>query len=371
MDLRLRTKDNTYSKEGLGITCNLGDFFYADIATDANGSAVKDFIISIGKYDAAADIFNTFYSYVLRDQVIPDGISTTTITCQTTGVGSYDCMGGIGRYNPQAGRFILENGLMVSDALYVLGISVTNATITELPPSCTSPPGTDGEVAECGCGCPNQPDTTHKYQCINGTWVDQGYNPDCAPLSCTNPSGTEGQTDECGVGGNQPDPTHKYQCINGTWVDQGYNPDCAPPGATITMEDANIPIGGNDIAKILITNVTNLGSVDAHVLYDPNVVSIQSVGGSDFDTLIPTDNGNGDLTLMAYTMGSFNGDVTLCEITFEPAYGASINDTCPLNLSGTQLLDATPQGNYIPHAVIDGIATIIASAFKKVKKWKY
>ena len=50
---------------------------------------------------------------------------------------------------------------------------------------------------------------------------------DYVELLCINPDGSEGQMDECGVGyGNQPDATHKYECVFGQWVDQGYNPDC-------------------------------------------------------------------------------------------------------------------------------------------------
>jgi hypothetical protein len=367
LHLSLRTTDNP-SKEGLEITRNLGEFFYADITTDSNAtsSVTKDFIISYGKHDDVTNTFRVFYSYILRNQVIPVGISTTTITCQASGAGSYDCIGGIGTYNPQTGGFILENGITVLDVLYILGSSVTDAYFAP-PLDCTNPAGYPDEV-RCGCAACGQ-DPTHKYKCMNGSWVDLGYYSDCDVTGCSNPDGTEGQIVECGVGyDNQPFIDHKYQCTNGIWVDQGYNPNCVSPDATIIMEDANIPIGGSDAASILITNVTNLGSVDAHVLYDPNVVSIKSIlCGDDFDNLIPSDDGNGDLTLIAYTMGSINGNAKLCDITFEPAPGVSVNDTCPLNLSGTLLLDATPQSTFIPHNIVNGIATIIASAFRKVK----
>lgn len=403
LQLSLRTKDN--SKKGLGITCNLADYFYADITTNSNAtsSATKDFIISYGKHDDVADTFKIFYSYILRNQVIPVGVSTVTITCQASGAGSYDCMGGIGTYNQQTGEFTLENGLTVLDILYILGSSVTDAYLTtpsgctnptgspgeiicgsapdgqdpthkykclgdtwadlgyypDCDVDCTNPNGVGGEIVECGVGYGGQPDPTHKYRCIGGAWVDQGYNPTCE--LCTNPDGIKDEIVECGVGyGGQPDATHKYQCTNGAWVDLGYNSNCVSPDATIIMENANIPIGGSDTARVLITNVTNLGSVEVHVLYNPNVVSIQAVSGGDFDSMTPYDNGNGDLYVGAYTMGSINGSATLCTITFGPATGASVNDTCSLNLSGTSLLDATPQANPIPHSNINGIATIVA-----------
>lgn len=318
MDLQVSLRKNSYSEEGLEITCTPGEIFFVDITTSNNADpAMKDFFIAFGK--ANAGVFSTFYSYVLKNQSIPSGAAITTIVCQASGAGSYDCIGGIGSYNSQTGEFTIEDMLTALDCLHIAGVSITDAYIAE-------------------------------------------------PLGCTNPLGNESQIDQCGAGyGGQPLTDHIYQCINGIWTDQGYNPNCVAPSATITMEDANIPIGNSDIASILITNISNLGSVDAHVLYDPNIVSVKAVGGGDFDWLLPTDDYNGTLTLMAYTTGSINGNCVLCDITFEPASGASVNNTCPLALSGTQLLDATPQGIPIPHNVIDGIATIIASG--KMKQW--
>ena len=111
---------------------------------------------------------------------------------------------------------------------------------------CTNPLGDNGQIYTCGVGYGGQPDPTHKYKCINGTWVDQGYNPDCdIPDDCSNPSGTHGQT-ECGAGyGAQPDPTHKYRCINGTWVDQGYDSDCDTGGCSNPAGAENSEICGD------------------------------------------------------------------------------------------------------------------------------
>ena len=64
--------------------------------------------------------------------------------------------------------------------------------------------------------------------CSVGGWSDAAWiDITVGDISCTNPPGAEGQIDDCGVGyGNQPDATHKYKCVSGEWVDQGYNPDC-------------------------------------------------------------------------------------------------------------------------------------------------
>jgi len=96
--------------------------------------------------------------------------------------------------------------------------------------ACSSPPGEHGATVECGAGYGGQPSTIHKYQCNDGTWVDKGENcpycPDCGGADCKNPPGIHGKIDDCGVGyGGQPDTTHKYQCNDGTWVEKGEKTD--------------------------------------------------------------------------------------------------------------------------------------------------
>jgi len=106
------------------------------------------------------------------------------------------------------------------------------------PILCTNPPGAEGEDP-CGDGGTNQPLTDHKYMCIDGAWVDQGFNPICTAVNCTNPVGEDGQTIPCGDGGtNQPLTDHAYKCINGSWLDQGLNPDC---GAMLCSEYTDKP----------------------------------------------------------------------------------------------------------------------------------
>jgi len=102
------------------------------------------------------------------------------------------------------------------------------------PVQCTNPIGNEGDIDSCGDGGTNQPDTTHKYKCVSGSWIDQGFNPICTAVNCSNPFGEDGQTIPCGDGGtNQPLTDHSYKCVNGGWIDQGFNPDC---GAMLCSE---------------------------------------------------------------------------------------------------------------------------------------
>jgi len=58
-------------------------------------------------------------------------------------------------------------------------VAVTNGVI-----ECTNPVGAEGQIDPCGVGYGNQPDATHKYECVGGTWEDRDYNPECVTLAC-------------------------------------------------------------------------------------------------------------------------------------------------------------------------------------------
>jgi hypothetical protein len=64
---------------------------------------------------------------------------------------------------------------------------------------------------------PISPDTSF-YTFTSGAFV-----------SCSNPSGTANQ-EICGYSQHGQNPDNKYKCINGTWVDQGYDQNCAGSG---------------------------------------------------------------------------------------------------------------------------------------------
>jgi len=71
-------------------------------------------------------------------------------------------------------------------------------TITAGPTNCTNPDGADGTILNCGIP---PLDALHKWKCMNGTWVDQGYNAVCLEEGCTDPVG----------------PIGSEACIDGYW----------------------------------------------------------------------------------------------------------------------------------------------------------
>jgi len=226
---------------------------------------------------------------------------------------------------------------------------------------CNNPSGDEGDV-QCGDSNYGQ-EPTHNYQCTDGVWYDLGPAGGCgAEQKCSNPIGYEGDI-ICGYNAGGQDPTHKYECMgDGTWKDLGPHPDCGGTGTHLTIDDIEICLvcSGEGTTKIHINNVSNLGSMEAKLYYDPSVIKMKSYGTEDFEQLTIVDDGIGKISIVAWTADSLDGDVIAARITFKPASGASVGDTSPLDLSEILLLDATPQGNQIPCTHTDGKATIIS-----------
>lgn len=65
------------------------------------------------------------------------------------------------------------------DPVYIFGCYDVGAVQSGTEPMepCTNPPGEHGNII---CGDPDYgQDPTHLYECVDGQWVDRGYNPDC------------------------------------------------------------------------------------------------------------------------------------------------------------------------------------------------
>ena len=94
---------------------------------------------------------------------------------------------------------------------------------------CTNPEGTHGQRI---CGDPaHGQDSTHEYQCNDGTWIDNGWTSECDLAEpCTDPSGGHGSTRCVGL--------DRYVCNDGEWVlDMENAPECiAPPPPEIPWE---------------------------------------------------------------------------------------------------------------------------------------
>ena len=86
----------------------------------------------------------------------------------------------------------------------------------------------------------------------------------------------------------------------------------------ISIGNFNIPEDGSDWSLLRINDVTNLGSCEITLTWDPAVVSITDVGDSDFDSMYHyIDDTTGIMNLNVFSYNALNGDFTIAKLTFE------------------------------------------------------
>jgi hypothetical protein len=119
--------------------------------------------------------------------------------------------------------------------------------------------------------------------------------------------------------------------------------------ATVTIPDVSAT--GMITVPITIENVSNVGSCQLTLSYDPDVVIVSSASKSDFDSMFANleDAAYGSVSILAYQTSNpgLDGAVIVAEVTFMTV-GNSGSST-PLDLEVTTLTDATPDCNPIPY----------------------
>jgi len=151
-------------------------------------------------------------------------------------------------------------------------------------------------------------------------------------------------------------------------MDDGVNPVVYDNTGSITVmydtttTSISIPdvlATGRITVPITIENVSNVGSCQLTLDYDPDVV-IALDASSDFDSLFANfeDAASGSVSIIAYQTSNpgLNGDVVVANVTFI-AVGNSGSST-PLDLEVTTLTDATPDCNPIPYTIRNGSFTM-------------
>jgi len=127
----------------------------------------------------------------------------------------------------------------------------------------------------------------------------------------------------------------------------------------VSVGDVNIPNDGSKKSIIRVNDVSDLGSCDIVISWDPDVVAVSDVDGSDFDSMnYYVDDSAGMLSVNAFSYDTLNGDLTIAEVMFEPASGAIAGNMCNLEIADSLLLSADPIPSEIIHIRIDGIALI-------------
>jgi len=136
-------------------------------------------------------------------------------------------------------------------------------------------------------------------------------------------------------------------------------PEPAPPPSGVVVTIPGVSATGMITVPITIENVSNVGSCQLTLSYDPDVAIVSSACHSDFDSLFANleDAASGSVSILAYqTSTPLGGDVIVANVTFI-AVGNSGSST-PLDLEVTTLTDATPDCNPIPYTIRNGCFTM-------------
>ncbi|OFV67994.1 MAG: secreted protein containing Cellulosome anchoring protein, cohesin region domain protein [Candidatus Syntrophoarchaeum caldarius] len=125
----------------------------------------------------------------------------------------------------------------------------------------------------------------------------------------------------------------------------------------ISIEDVAAGKGESVTVPIIIKNLD--GGLGANIIlnFDPDVVQVLDIDGSDFNFPVYSqiDNEAGYVQYAAFNFPtSLTGDVVFAEVTFE-AVGEG-GDTSPLDLTVTSLTDGMDE---ITHTVVDGTFTVL------------
>jgi len=128
----------------------------------------------------------------------------------------------------------------------------------------------------------------------------------------------------------------------------------------ISIGDAEALIGKNVTTSIIISNIINVGTADISLVYNQSVVHVTAVDSSDFDILDATiDNSSGITRIGAIQAASpgLTGDIILANVTLR-ALGSG-GESCMLNITITELKEASPEEISIPVTTQNGTIVII------------
>ena len=132
-------------------------------------------------------------------------------------------------------------------------------------------------------------------------------------------------------------------------------------GPTIVIDDAIAAPNGYAFSSITVNNVTDLGSGNVNVIFDPSVAHAINVTSGDGNALTVQDwyidNTAGLVQITAWDADeSHNGDVVFAHVAFH-AIG-EYPDSTPLAISSSELINYTSYG-IIGHSVTNGTFSII------------
>lgn len=131
------------------------------------------------------------------------------------------------------------------------------------------------------------------------------------------------------------------------------------PEIVISIGDAVATTGENNTTSIVITNITNVGTVDITLTYNQSVVHVVNVNGGNLDFMgADIDNAAGRTRIGAFQTSSdgLNGSVVVANITLCAAGGGG--DFTEICLAINELKEASSEETSIPASVHNGSFTI-------------
>ncbi|MEA1905616.1 MAG: cohesin domain-containing protein [Euryarchaeota archaeon] len=155
------------------------------------------------------------------------------------------------------------------------------------------------------------------------------------------------------------------QAIDGVVLNNGTVNGTATPRVIVTIPDA-VSMGAITV-PITIEDVSNVGTCQLTLSYDPDVVIVSNVSSahsdSDFDLLVANlENAvHGSVGVIAY-QGSgpgLSGDVSVAYVTFMVL--GPVGSSTPLDIEVTTLTDATPDCNRISHSTRNGSFAVLTN----------
>jgi hypothetical protein len=123
------------------------------------------------------------------------------------------------------------------------------------------------------------------------------------------------------------------------------------------------------VLPVLISNATNLGSIDLELAYNHSVLMVTNVSAGDFDVMIPNleTNATGCVRIVAFQTESpgLNGTIVLARLTLRAVGDAG--SSSPLNITVNKMTDATPQCRDVPFSVTNGTFTVLPTPTPAVR----
>lgn len=124
----------------------------------------------------------------------------------------------------------------------------------------------------------------------------------------------------------------------------------------VSLGAARIERDASVVLPLMISNVTNLGSSDLELVYNPAVLSVTAVSESDLDVMIPNLEAaaDGHVRIVAFQTASpgISGTAVLARLTL--AAVGEAGSTSALTIRVKKLTDATPQCRDLPYTVTNG-----------------